>query len=107
MRREFEPGMRLRGLSAAAAGKALLLALSLMLVAPMQVGAAQAASMLAQNSVDLKRAVEIARQAFGGEVVKAEEVMRSGQRLFQIRLVNNGRVRDVLVDATSGAILNP
>lgn len=85
----------------------MMLALSLMLVAPLQAGAAQAASVLAQNSVDLKRAVEIARQAFGGEVVKAEEVMRSGQRLFQIRLVNNGRVRDVLVDAVSGEILNP
>lgn len=85
----------------------MMLALSLMLVVPLQAGAAQAASVLAQNSVDLKRAVEIARQAFGGEVVKAEEVMRSGQRLFQIRLVNNGRVRDVLVDAVSGEILNP
>ena len=85
----------------------MMLALSLMLVAPLHAGAAQAASVLAQNSVDLKRAVEIARQAFGGEVVKAEEVMRSGQRLFQIRLVNNGRVRDVLVDAVSGEILNP
>ncbi|SEG82743.1 PepSY domain-containing protein [Marinobacterium lutimaris] len=84
-----------------------MLAFSLMLVVPLQAGAAQAASVLAQNSVDLKRAVEIARQAFGGEVVKAEEVTRSGQRLFQIRLVNNGRVRDVLVDATSGEILNP
>jgi len=68
---------------------------------------APAGLLLAQNAVDLKQAVEIARQAFGGEVVKAEEITQDGRRLFQVRLVNNGRVRDVLVDALSGEILNP
>lgn len=60
-----------------------------------------------QSRVDLKQAVRIAQQAFGGEVVKTEEVEQDGHRLFQIRLVNEGRVRDVLVDAESGTILNP
>jgi uncharacterized membrane protein YkoI len=62
---------------------------------------------LVQSQVDLKQAVSIAQDAFGGEVVKTEEVERDGRRLFQIRLVNEGRVRDVLVDAESGTILNP
>lgn len=60
-----------------------------------------------QSQVDLKQAVRIAQDAFGGEVVKTEEIRREGRRLFQIRLVNEGRVRDVLVDAQSGAIVNP
>ena len=63
--------------------------------------------LLAQGAVDLKRAVKIAQDAFGGEVVKADEVVQRGQRQFQIRLVNKGRVRDVLVDAATGRILNP
>ncbi|WP_432697205.1 PepSY domain-containing protein [Marinobacterium sp. YM272] len=98
---------RLKRVSAGVLGRVLMLSLPLLMIAPVQAGAAQASSVLAQNSIDLKRAVEIARQAFGGEVVKAEEVVRDGQRLFQIRLVNKGRVRDVLVDALSGQILNP
>lgn len=60
-----------------------------------------------QSQVDLKQAVKIAQEAFGGEVVKTEEMKRDGRRLFQIRLVNAGRVRDVLVDAQSGTIVNP
>lgn len=63
--------------------------------------------MLAQSGVDLKQAVQIAQKAYGGEVVKADEVVQGGQKLFQIRLVNKGRVRDVLVDAATGEILNP
>ncbi|WP_027853523.1 PepSY domain-containing protein [Marinobacterium litorale] len=66
-----------------------------------------ASSLLVQSEIDLKRAVQIAMEAFGGEVVKADEIVRDGQRLFQIRLVNKGRVRDVLVDALSGKIINP
>lgn len=99
--------VRLKRVSAGVLGRVLMLSLPLLMIAPAQAGAAQVASVLAQNSIDLKSAVEIARRAFGGEVVKAEEVVREGQRLFQIRLVNNGRVRDVLVDALSGEILNP
>ena len=98
---------RLKRVSAGVLGRVLMLSLPLLMIAPVQAGAAQTSLVLAQNSIDLKRAVEIARQAFGGEVVKADEVVRDGQRLFQIRLVNKGRVRDVLVDALSGQILNP
>lgn len=87
-----------------------LLALALLLCGlgqPVQAGPASDTMWLAQGGVDLKRAVRIAQDAYGGEVVKADEVVQRGQRRFQIRLVNNGRVRDVLVDAATGRILNP
>lgn len=86
---------------------ALVAAIPSLMAVPAQAQWAPTGLLLAQNSIDLKQAVEIARRAFGGEVVKADEIMRNGQRLFQVRLVNNGRVRDVLVDALSGKILNP
>ncbi|MBV1790635.1 PepSY domain-containing protein [Marinobacterium sp. D7] len=85
----------------------LVAAIPSLMAAPAQAQWAPTGLVLAQNAIDLKQAVEIARRAFGGEVVKAEEVARDGRRLFQIRLVNNGRVRDVLVDGESGEILNP
>ncbi|KEA63357.1 hypothetical protein ADIMK_2500 [Marinobacterium lacunae] len=86
---------------------ALVAVIPSLLSLPAQAQWAPAGVLLAQSAITLKQAVEIARQAFGGEVVKADEVTRKGQHLFQIRLVNNGRVRDVLVDAQTGRILNP
>lgn len=64
---------------------------------------------LSQESgeIDLKRAAEIALEAFGGQVLKAEEIEESGQHLFHIRLVNEGRVRDVMIEADTGRVVTP
>ncbi|WP_409524182.1 PepSY domain-containing protein [Nitrincola sp. MINF-07-Sa-05] len=59
------------------------------------------------GEIDLKRAAEIALEAYGGQVLKAEEVEEDGQQLFHIRLVNEGRVRDVKIEADSGRVVAP
>lgn len=56
---------------------------------------------------NLKQAASVARQRYGGDVVKAEEISRNGEDLYQIRLINNGRVRDVLVNADDWTIVTP
>ncbi|HSG02296.1 MAG TPA: PepSY domain-containing protein [Marinobacterium sp.] len=60
-----------------------------------------------QLPFDLKAAAEIALAAFGGEVLKAEQVEEETGTHFHIRVVNNGRVRDVVVDAANGEIIKP
>lgn len=57
--------------------------------------------------VNLVEASEIARQAHGGEVIKAELTRYKGFRVYMVRLLEEGRVRDVLIDAASGALLEP
>lgn len=59
------------------------------------------------GEIDLKRAAEIALEAYGGQVLKAEEVEEGGQHLFHIRLVNEGRVRDVKIEADTGRVVTP
>lgn len=60
-----------------------------------------------QLPFDLKAAADIAVAAFGGEVLKAEQVEAETGIQFNIRIVNNGRVRDVVVDAANGEIIKP
>jgi len=60
-----------------------------------------------QLPIDLKAAADIALAAFGGEVLKAEQVEDEGGLHFVIRIVNNGRVRDVVIDAANGEIVRP
>ncbi|WP_168927389.1 PepSY domain-containing protein [Nitrincola alkalilacustris] len=57
--------------------------------------------------IDLKRAAEIALETYGGQILKAEEVEEEGQQLFHIRLVNEGRVRDVKIEADTGRVVTP
>lgn len=60
-----------------------------------------------QLPFDLKAAVEIALAAFGGEVLKADQVEDETGIHFHIRVVNDGRVRDVVIDAANGEIIKP
>lgn len=60
-----------------------------------------------QLPFDLKAAADIALAAFGGEILKAEQVEAETGIQFNIRIVNNGRVRDVVVDAANGEIIKP
>ncbi|WP_028467797.1 PepSY domain-containing protein [Neptunomonas japonica] len=55
----------------------------------------------------LSDAVEIAKKAYGGKVVKADKVTLESGVAYRIRLVNNGHVKEVLVDAASGVLLHP
>lgn len=52
-------------------------------------------------------AVKIAKKAYGGKVVKTDKVTLESGVAYRIRLVNNGHVKEVLVDATSGVLLHP
>lgn len=60
-----------------------------------------------QLPFDLKAAADIALAAFGGEVLKAEQVVDATGTRFNIRVINNGRVRDVVIDAANGEIIKP
>lgn len=55
----------------------------------------------------MNEAVEIAKKAYSGKVVKAEKLTLKTGLAYRIRLVNNGHVKEVLVDATSGELLPP
>lgn len=56
---------------------------------------------------NVQQASEIAQQTYGGQVVKAEETDVDHKKVFIIRVVNEGRVRDVMIDPDDGSILNP
>ena len=61
----------------------------------------------APDTVVMSDAIEIAKKAVGGEVVKADTLTLETGLAYRIRLVNNGHVKEVLVDATSGELLSP
>ncbi|MFC6670354.1 PepSY domain-containing protein [Marinobacterium aestuariivivens] len=62
---------------------------------------------VAQQEVSLQQAVELVRSRYKGQVVKATAIESQGRTAYRIRLVHEGRVREVLVDAQSGQIINP
>ncbi len=68
---------------------------------------AEASPAAVQLPVDLKKAADIAIEAYGGEVLKADEIADNSGTQFQIRLVNEGRVKDVVIDAANGEIVSP
>ncbi len=57
--------------------------------------------------VDLVQASRIARMELGGEVIKAELTRYRGSAVYMVRLLDRGRVREALVDATTGVMLSP
>ncbi len=61
---------------------------------------------MAELGFSVQQAVELVRRQYKGQVVKATETEFQGRPAYRIRLVNAGRVRDVLVDAQSGQIIN-
>lgn len=63
--------------------------------------------MVAANSVSLQQAAKIAKQNYGGKVVKADTQKRGGRLVHHIRLINKGRVKTVLIDARSGQVISP
>jgi uncharacterized membrane protein YkoI len=58
------------------------------------------------EGVSLSQARTMAVERFPGTVVRAETRMRNGRRVHQIRIAGvDGRVRDVRIDAQTGAFL--
>lgn len=63
--------------------------------------------LMAEPVTSVKQASEIAQQIYGGQVVKAEESDIEDKKVYVIRVVNEGRVRDVMIDPDDGSVLNP
>ncbi len=63
--------------------------------------------LMAEPVTSVKQASEIAQQKYGGQVVKAEESDIEDKKVYVIRVVNEGRVRDVMIDPDDGSVLNP
>lgn len=59
------------------------------------------------EGVSLKDATSKAEAEFGGEVLKAETGEEEGRPVYKIRLVNEGRVKDILIDSQTGEIITP
>jgi len=57
---------------------------------------------LAQAGVNLQQAAGQVRKKYGGKVVKAATVSKGGRQIHQIRLVKEGRVKTVQIDASTG-----
>ena len=57
--------------------------------------------------VSLKQAINTATQTVGGDVIKTETSEYNGKSVFIIRIVKEGRVKDVLIDSLSGEIVKP
>jgi uncharacterized membrane protein YkoI len=57
--------------------------------------------------LDIEQASAKATAKFGGEVVKADAEQHNGQPVFVIRLLTNGRVKEVLIEQKSGKIISP
>lgn len=59
---------------------------------------------LAGAGLSLKQAARKVQRQEGGQVVKAESARIQGRTMYRIRVVKNGRVKEVLVDAQSGQL---
>jgi len=87
---------------------ALLITLQLWSVSPLLLaGTVQEAKKSPVAPVNLLQASARARDLLGGEVIKAELTEYQGGPAYTIRLLEQGRIREVLVDATSGKLVLP
>ncbi len=59
-----------------------------------------------RQEIDADRAARIAREARGGRVLDVRRKEREGRPAWRVRLLDQGRVRSVWVDARSGRILD-
>ncbi|WP_286236612.1 PepSY domain-containing protein [Neptuniibacter halophilus] len=57
--------------------------------------------------LSLKQATEQATRTLGGKVVKADTIARDGRAIYKIRLLNDGHVKEVLIDSQSGKTIKP
>lgn len=60
-----------------------------------------------QSIVSLKQAINTATLEVGGDVIKTEITEYNGKAVYIIRLVNEGHVKEILIDSLSGEIVKP
>lgn len=92
--------------------KGFCCALSLLMMTTPQLSAAEPLPriqymQLAQQQITLRQAVAKVQQSYGGQVLKAEPARAQGRPIYRIRMMSDGRVREFVVDATSGELLRP
>ena len=82
------------------------------LLAATMVGGAQVANAsendaadLAKAKIDLKQAVAIAEKRYDGKAANVEFDQERGKPTFEVEVVSNKSVRDVVVDGETGQIL--
>ncbi len=68
------------------------------------IGVAQAND---SGAVTLKQAIIKALENAEGDVIKTEAAEYKGKAVYKIRLVNEGRVKDIMIDSQSGEIIKP
>lgn len=66
---------------------------------------APSARVAQRGGVSLQQAVALAQERYSGQVVRAETVARGGRQVHEIRLLDDGRVRTVRIDAQSGQFM--
>lgn len=72
---------------------------------PFAVPTAEPALELAAGAVTLQQAAAKVRKQHGGKVVKAETRTRNGKPVHHIRIVKDGRVKTLIIDAATGNTL--
>jgi uncharacterized membrane protein YkoI len=71
-------------------------------------GPLQQARQREPGPADLKEAIEIAIERYGGEAAEANTVEQDGRRVHEIKLLlADGSVRTVRIDPATGAIIPP
>ena len=60
-----------------------------------------------ENVLSPKQAMKIATKHSAGNVIKTEASEHNGRAVYVIRIVNEGRVKDILVDSLNGKIVKP
>ncbi|GEM_PF-5103796 len=73
--------------------------LSLLACSPLSANAAEA--------INIQQARQIVETETGGRVVKSQTGYWQGTMVYRFRVVQQGRIRDLVVDAQSGKLINP
>lgn len=58
-------------------------------------------------AISLQQATDTALKKFGGEVIKSESNKQNGTPVYVIRLLSNGRVKEVHIDSQTGKVIAP
>ncbi|MFW1677335.1 PepSY domain-containing protein [Pontibacter sp. JAM-7] len=68
---------------------------------------AGAQSVLAAEPMSLQQARQMVEAQTGGQVVKSQTGYSQGTLVYRFRIVQQGRIRDLLMDAQTGTLINP
>ena len=58
-------------------------------------------------AISLQEATDTALKKFGGEVIKRKSNKQNGTPVYIIRLLSNGRVKEVHIDSQTGKVIAP